>query len=137
MAEIHQLYGAQSHFIDNGLARAWAGTFTADGQFRSPSYPAPVNGASELVAFAERFFAAGRDAGETVRHVVTNTYVTRTGPECLTVQAYLQIVATPAGGPSRLVRQTTISDELVADGGRWRIRCRTVHRDDQRPPHGR
>ncbi|GAA4533947.1 nuclear transport factor 2 family protein [Amycolatopsis samaneae] len=130
LARVHQLYGAQSHFIDNGHARAWAGTFTADGEFHSPSYPAPVAGTAELTRFAERFFAAGRESREVVRHVVTNVFVVPTGPGTATAHAYLQIVATPAGGPSRLVRQTTITDELVLGDGA-RIRRRTVRRDDE------
>ncbi|TVT08619.1 nuclear transport factor 2 family protein [Amycolatopsis bartoniae] len=125
LAHVHQLYGAQSHFIDNGDARAWADTFTADGEFCSPSYPAPVVGTEKLARFAEDF--AAQDG--TARHVITNLFVQQAGTG-LTVRAYLQIVHTPPGGPSRLVRQTTITDELVRDDGRWRIRRRTVRRDD-------
>ncbi|MFD9959543.1 nuclear transport factor 2 family protein [Amycolatopsis sp. NPDC058986] len=131
LARVHQLYGAQSHFIDNGHARAWAGTFTVDGEFHSPSYPAPVVGTAELTRFAERFFTGGQEAGEVTRHVITNVFVVPAGPEAATAYAYLQIVATPVGGPSRLVRQTTITDELVLDAGAWRIRRRTVRRDDE------
>lgn len=124
---VHQLYGAQSHFIDDGDARAWAGTFTADGEFHSPSYPEPVVGTGNLTRFAADF--AAQDG--TARHVVTNLFAEPAGPG-LTVRAYLQIVHTPPGGPSRLVRQTTITDDLVRDDGRWRIRRRVVRRDDAR-----
>ncbi|HVV07623.1 nuclear transport factor 2 family protein [Amycolatopsis sp.] len=126
LVRIHQLYGAQSHFIDDGQARAWAGTFTAAGEFHSPSYPAPVVGTAELTRFAERFFAG---AG-TTRHVLTNVYVESADAVTATVRAYLQIVHTPAGGQSRLVRQTTITDQLAFDG-HWRVRRRDVRRDDE------
>ncbi|WP_245617507.1 nuclear transport factor 2 family protein [Amycolatopsis taiwanensis] len=127
LVRVHQLYGAQSHLIDNGHARAWARTFTADGEFHSPTYPEPVVGIDALTRFAEDF---ARQDGIT-RHVITNVFVVPVGPDALTVHAYLQIVHTPAGGPSRLARQTTITDELVRDSGTWRIRRRTVRRDDE------
>ena len=127
LALVHQLYGAQSHFIDNGDARAWAGTFTPDGEFHSPSYPEPVVGTGNLIRFAEDF--AAQDG--TARHVITNLFVQQAAAG-LTVRAYLQIVHTPPGGPSRLVRQTTITDDLVRDDGRWRIRRRAVRRDDMK-----
>lgn len=126
LLRIHQLYGAQSHFIDNGQAAAWAATFTPDGEFHSPSYPAPVVGTEELTAFAERFY----NAEGATRHVITNLYVPEATARTATVLAYLQIVHTPPDGPSRLVRQTTITDHLSFDGT-WRIRRREVRRDDQ------
>lgn len=130
LVRIQQLYGAQSHFIDGGDASAWARTFTDDGEFHSPSYPAPVRGTAELTAFAERFVADARGRGEVTRHVVTNVFVETADDRSATVRAYLQIVMTPRNEPSRLVRLTTITDHLVAEGGRWRIRRRTVRRDD-------
>ncbi|NKQ52020.1 nuclear transport factor 2 family protein [Amycolatopsis sp. K13G38] len=126
LLRVHQLYAAQSHFIDGGRARDWAATFTSDGEFHSPSYPAPVAGTDELIAFAERF-AAGDGV---TRHVITNLYIEQATEHEATVVAYLQIVHTAPDGPSRLVRQTTITDRLSFDGT-WRIRRREVRRDDQ------
>ncbi|GAA4064112.1 nuclear transport factor 2 family protein [Actinomadura miaoliensis] len=130
---IQRLYGAQSHLIDEGRAAEWAATFTADGEFRSPSYPEPAAGARELTAFAERFHASARAAGLVTRHVLTNLWVESADDHRARVRAYLQIVSTPAGGPSRLERMTVVTDDLVRAGGRWLVRRRTVHRDDAPP----
>jgi len=130
LAEVHQLYGRQSHLIDGGSAREWAETFAADGEFHSPSYPAPVVGADELTRFAQLFFERARDAGEVHRHVITNVDVVAVDDETLDVRAYLQIVATARGGDSRLVRFTTIADRVVRQGASWLIARRTVRRDD-------
>lgn len=127
LALVQQLYGAQSHFIDEGHAREWAATFTPDGEFHSPSYPAPVAGTEALTKFAEDF---ARQDGVT-RHVLTNIHVTPAAGG-LTVRAYLQIVRTLPGGPPELLRQTTITDDLVRHAATWRIRRRTVRRDDMK-----
>ncbi|MFD6860264.1 nuclear transport factor 2 family protein [Rhodococcus sp. NPDC060090] len=130
LARIHQLYGRQSHLIDGGFAREWAQTFTPDGEFCSPSYPAPVTGTDALEAFAGRFYVGARDAGEVHRHVITNVAVDRVDDDTLRVRAYLQIVATARGGASRLVRFTTIDDRVVRHGDTWLVDRRTVARDD-------
>jgi hypothetical protein len=118
---VHQLYGRQSHAIDTGRAAEWAATFTADGEFHSPTYSEPAAGTAELTAFAERFHAAG----EKLRHVISTIHV-RPGatPDALRADAYLQIVAS-----THLVRLTVLEDELVRAGDGWRVRRRTVHRD--------
>ncbi|MEU6644121.1 nuclear transport factor 2 family protein [Saccharomonospora sp. NPDC046836] len=126
---VHQLYGRQSHAIDSGRAADWAATFTSDGEFRSPSYPAPSSGAAELIAFAERFHAQCATSGEVLRHVISTIEVLPAGPDALHARAYLQIIGTPAGEPSRLHRLTRIDDELVRTSSGLRIRRRTVHRD--------
>ncbi|GAA3722114.1 hypothetical protein HDA32_002163 [Spinactinospora alkalitolerans] len=132
LAGIQQLYAAQSHWIDGGRAREWARTFTEDGEFHSPSYPEPVVGTAELTAFAERFHADARAAGEIRRHVVTNVHAEPAAAEhAATVRAYLQIVSTPAGGEPRLVRLTTLTDDVVRSPGGWRVRRRVVRRDDE------
>ncbi|QFU89428.1 nuclear transport factor 2 family protein [Amycolatopsis sp. YIM 10] len=121
---VHQLYGAQSHAIDEGRAADWAATFTPDGEFRSPSYPEPAIGTRELVAFAERFHADCVESGEMLRHVVSTIEVRPGGgPDTLLVRAYLQIA-----GPSRLHRLTVLADELARAGDGWRVRLRTVRR---------
>lgn len=130
LVRLQHFYAAQSHLIDEGDARAWASTFTDDGVFDSPSYPEPVTGTDALTAFAERFVADARARGEITRHVVTNVFVQHADTRTATVRAYLQIVTTPAGQPSRLVRQTTVTDDVESDGTSWRIRRRVVRRDD-------
>ncbi|MFC9361138.1 nuclear transport factor 2 family protein [Rhodococcus sp. NPDC057014] len=130
VARLHQLYGRQSHLIDGGDASGWAQTFTDDGEFHSPSYPEPVSGTDELIAFAERFHAGARAANEVHRHVITNVAIDEADDGASTVRAYLQIVATSVGGDSRLVRMTTFTDRVVLDGDRWRIVRRDVRRDD-------
>lgn len=130
LAQIHQLYGWQSHLIDGGSAREWAETFTPDGEFNSPSYPEAVIGTADLQSFAERFYANAAAANEVHRHVVTNLVVDVLGEDTLRVQAYLQIVATTRGGESRLVRFTTLDDTVVRAESGWKIARRNVFRDD-------
>lgn len=130
-AEITRLYARQSRLIDDGDAEGWAATFTADGEFHSPSYPEPAAGTAALTAFAERFRAAGRESGVVSRHVVTNVDVVPGGSDDeVTAHAYLQIVSTPRGEDSRLVRLTTVTDRLVRRADRWLIARRDVRRDD-------
>ncbi|MCE3554111.1 nuclear transport factor 2 family protein [Pseudonocardia sp. RS11V-5] len=126
---VHQLYGRQSHAIDSGRAADWAATFTADGEFHSPSYPEPAVGAAELTAFAERFHAGFLESGEVLHHVISTVDVTPVGSDTLTSRAYLQIVGTPTGRPSRLHRLTTVVDDIVRTPSGWRIDRRTVLRD--------
>jgi len=128
--EVQGLYARQSHLIDGGDAEGWADTFTADGVFASPSYPAPVRGTEALAVFARRFVQAGEAAGEVQRHVLTNVDVTRLEGAEAEVRAYLQIIATRRGEASRLVRLTTVSDRLVRRDGGWRVARRDVVRDD-------
>ncbi|WLQ69259.1 nuclear transport factor 2 family protein [Streptomyces glycanivorans] len=131
LAEIHQLYHLQSHLIDGGRAAEWAATFTADGSFTSPSYPAPVTGTAGLTAFAQRFAADCAADNVVRRHMVSNVALTGDdGDGTLQVAAYLQIIATPRGGTPHTERFTTLTDRVVHDGAGWRIAARVVRRDD-------
>jgi uncharacterized protein (TIGR02246 family) len=130
VVEVERFYARQSRLIDEGDAAGWAATFTPDGEFHSPSYPEPAVGTDALVAFARRFEETDRASGTRSRHVITNVDVEERDDEA-TAHAYLQIVTTPTGGESRLVRLTTITDHLVHDSdGGWRVQRRQVTRDD-------
>lgn len=129
-AEVQLLYGRQSHAIDSGRATEWAATFTADGVFDSPSYPEPEVGRDRLIAFAQRFFDSASDANERRRHVITNIAVDLVCVDELAVDCYLQIMATPRGGETRLVRFTSVRDRVVRVDDQWRVQHRTVSRDD-------
>lgn len=123
LPEILQLYARQSLLIDEGAAAEWADTFTPDGRFDSPSYPGPVEGRDNLIAFAERFAAGSTGA----RHVVTNAHLlgSPSSDKCA-ARAYLLIVRTGTSGEVQILRLTTIDDELVRADGQWRIRSRRV-----------
>lgn len=128
--QVLRAYARQSRLIDGGDASGWAATFTADGEFHSPSYPEPAVGTPALVAFAQAFADNGLATATVSRHVVTNVDVLPgADDDRLVAHAYLQIVATPDGGDSRLVRLTTVTDQLVRDGGRWLVAHRQVRRD--------
>lgn len=128
--QVLRAYARQSRLIDGGDAAGWAATFTADGEFHSPSYPEPAAGTRALHAFAQAFADNGLAAGVVSRHVVTNVDVLPgEDDDHLVAHAYLQIVATPDGGDSRLVRLTTVTDQLVREGGRWLVAHRQVRRD--------
>jgi len=130
VADIQLLYGRQSHAIDSGRAAEWAETFTANGVFDSPSYPEPEVGSDQLTAFAQRFFDSAIESNEKRRHVITNIAVNLVSVDELIVDCYLQIMATPRGGDTRLVRFTSVRDHVVRVDDRWRIQHRTVSRDD-------
>jgi len=133
---LHQLYARQSHRIDDGDAAGWAATFTPDGTFTSPSYPAPVQGRAALTAFAQAFADGCRRDDEVRRHLVTDLVADPDGtPDAVRVRAYLQIVSTARGEASRLLRLTTLSDRLVRTGGSWQVQERTVRRDDAGQTH--
>lgn len=125
-------YARQARMIDTGAASAWASTFTADGIFESPSYPEPVRGRAQLEAFARRFAEQGRADGVVSRHVITNVDITPgVDADHVVGHTYLQIVATPKGQHSSLVRLTTTVDQLVrASSGQWLVAHRQVFRDD-------
>lgn len=128
-------YARQSRLIDTGDAAGWAATFTTDGVFDSPSYAQPVIGGAALERFAAEYAEQARATGVVSRHVITNVdVVPGADPERLTAYAYLQIVATPTGQDSRLVRLTTVEDDLVLDPERgWLVARRRVRRDDAGP----
>jgi uncharacterized protein (TIGR02246 family) len=129
--QVLRAHARQSRLIDSGDATGWAATFTPDGEFHSPSYPAPAVGTDALVAFATAYAEAAIETGVVSRHVVTNVDVLPgSDDDHVVAHAYLQIVATPTGGESRLVRLTTLTDQLVRRDGRWLVAHRQVRRDD-------
>jgi len=127
---LQQLYARQSHLIDSGDAEGWARTFAPDGEFHSPTYPAPVVGRDPLRDFAEGFARNARAQGEVHRHVVTNVHVESADSREAQVSAYLQVVATRVTGGTRLLRLTTVHDRLVRSGEDWHVARREVRRDD-------
>jgi uncharacterized protein (TIGR02246 family) len=134
VTQVLRAYARQSRLIDSGDAAGWAATFTPDGAFHSPSYPAPAVGTEALREFAAAFARTAAETGVVSRHVVTNVDVLAgRDDDHVVAHAYLQIVSTPTGGESRLVRLTTLTDQLVRRDGGWLVTHREVRRDDAGP----
>lgn len=135
LLEVQHLYAAQSHAIDTGDAGTWADTFTADGEFDSPTYDEPVTGRAALVAFARDLHAAAPH----LHHVITNVLVRPAAePGEYDVRANLLIVTTHdlASGAARIDRVTTIDDRLrraTEDPRDLRLVRRRVTRDGAGP----
>lgn len=127
VAAVTELYARQSHAIDEGDGPAWAGTFTDDGSFSSPTYGDPIVGREALTAFADGVAATVSAEGERQRHWMNSTVV---DAEAGTARSYLMIVRIGADEQPRLVRHVVVSDELaVTDEGQVLVRARTVRRD--------
>ncbi|GAA4879498.1 nuclear transport factor 2 family protein [Saccharopolyspora cebuensis] len=125
LPEVLDLLGRQSHAIDGGDGPGWAATFTADGVFRSPTYPEPVRGRAALTRFA----AAFAPANPRTRHVVTGTCVDPGGADALVARSTLLVVRTESDGAVRILRVATLRDRLVRVDGRWLIAERAVSVD--------
>lgn len=138
VVQVLRAYARQSQLIDGGDAAGWAATFTPDGEFHSPSYPEPATGTAGLTSFAAAFTETGRRTGTVSRHLVSDVDVhPGVDADHVEVRAYLQIVATTPDGESRLVRLTTLDDQLVRSAGRWLVAHRQVRRDGApTPSHG-
>jgi len=124
LPQVLQLYGHQAFAIDSGNGPEWAATFTDDGVFTSPSYPAPVRGRAELTEFARRFPVATPGG----RHIMTNTHVTDIGPDSATVRSRLLVLGDDGGAP-RILRVVTAEDSIDLSSGRPLVRRRTVRLD--------
>jgi uncharacterized protein (TIGR02246 family) len=126
---IGQLYSRQSHAIDAGDATGWAGSFTPDGTFTSPTYDAPVAGTAALTAFAEAFAAAAQRDGVVRRHWITALALEREGEGRAAGRCYAMVLATPVGGPPRIERSVVFHDRLVCRDRRWQVEGRQVSVD--------
>ncbi len=126
--EVHELYARQAHAIDSGDAAGWAGTYVADGVFASPTFQLVATGTAALEEFARTSYGRARDRGDQLRHHL-DTVVMTGDTGSLIVDAYLVILATSAEG-SRIDRSLTVQDTLTRTADGWRMRSRTVFRDD-------
>jgi SnoaL-like domain len=123
---IHELYARQSHAIDAGDGHGWAATFTDDGVFASPSYPAAVQGTPALVSFVDDLSIDSKAMGHSLQHWIGNLRLSPTGPEDVEAVAYLSLVAVTPGQPPVPLRNVWLTDRLVRSDAGWRLSRRDV-----------
>jgi uncharacterized protein (TIGR02246 family) len=126
--DIFDLYARQSHAVDSGDGDSWAGTFTEDGVFTSPTYNLTARGRAELKEFAETSNGAALARGEQFRHVISSIALRPSGVDCIAAKTYLMITATSDAG-ARVDRTLVMLDELRKVDGEWLFSSRETHRD--------
>ncbi|MER1968043.1 nuclear transport factor 2 family protein [Castellaniella sp. GW247-6E4] len=127
IAVLRNLYAKQAHLIDTGQHEGWAQTFTADGEFHSPTYGEPAIGHDQLADISRRFSESAQQAGERHRHVIENIWVTECDGSSAQVRAYVMIVGTDIERKqARILRIVTNIDQLEKSADGWLIRHRKV-----------
>lgn len=126
--DITDLYARQSQAVDSGDGDGWAGTFTEDGVFTSPTYSLTARGRAELKEFAETSNASALARGEQFRHVISSIAMRPAGEDRIDATTYLMITATGDAG-ARVDRTLVMFDELRRVDGEWLFSSRETHRD--------
>ncbi|MER6715249.1 nuclear transport factor 2 family protein [Streptomyces sp. NPDC000877] len=126
---VQQFYARQMRLLDERRAEEWARTFTEDGVFAQNTAPEPLRGREAVAAAVRRNLARTADTPEQRRHVFSMLTVVPGPDGSLHTRCYAQVLATPAGGQSRLHLSAVCEDELVPDGDGWLVRHRRVEHD--------
>lgn len=128
--EVQQFYARHIQLMDEGPADEAAWTFTEDASMLSPPKIAePIVGRASIAAGLRKHLA---DAGETYRRCYTMVSVRPLPDGEVHVRSYVQVIATPRGGTSRLHAMCVCEDVLVRDGDELKVHRRVVTRDDLR-----
>ena len=126
--EIQQLYALYAKAADLADGRAYAGTFTPDGEFVSGR--APQGGQGDWTRTTSKGTESLTRTGSTggLRHNFINIHVTRTA-EGADATCYL-LMYTARTTPASLTTTATYADTLVKTADGWRFKKRVMWRDD-------
>lgn len=102
---LQNLYGSQARAIDTGDGLGWAATYTADGQYKSPSYDRAFEGTDDLTTFGDSF--PERSPG--AKHLVSNIHVVSADDDQAEVILNFVIVQGAPGKSARFCGQSRLS----------------------------
>jgi uncharacterized protein (TIGR02246 family) len=122
---IGDLFARYMWAIDTGDVDTLAGCFTEDGALESPAV-GQYCGRSSIRAFAQRF-AAFRERGSQMRHVISNLLVDADG-DLASAKCYLVVFLTKDGA-SRLLGPGRYECDLRKVDGQWLFQRRLVVMD--------
>lgn len=120
VAEVLALY---SHCIDRGRWDDFAALFTDDCRLDLSQVMGLYEGADGI----KRFCDTMRSLPIVMRHFVTNVVIRGDGDRAQ-VESYVLAITGPEGGPSSQM-PGFYDDEIVRQGGGWRIRSRRLSLD--------
>lgn len=120
---VSEVLARYCHCLDRGRWDDFRGLFTDDCRLDLSQVIGLYEGADGIRGFCETM----RSLPIVMRHLLTNVVVRGEGDRA-TVESYVLAITGPEGGP---MSQTTgfYDDELVRQGGAWRIRSRKLTLD--------
>jgi uncharacterized protein (TIGR02246 family) len=122
---IGDLFARYMWAIDTGDVETLTGCFTEDGSLESPAV-GRYSGRASIGAFAQRF-AAFRERGSQMRHVISNLLVDADG-DLASAKCYLAVFLTKDGA-SRLLGPGRYECDLRKVDGQWLFQRRLVVMD--------
>jgi hypothetical protein len=119
---------------DSGTPEEYADLFTADGEIAvAAGGPAIVKGRQALLAQArrdhERFStepAAGGKTTSIMRHLISNSQITLTGPDSATGTCYVTTVVKKGDVGPDILSISRYTDRYAKKDGEWRIQRREI-----------
>jgi hypothetical protein len=117
---IQELCARYCHTIDSQDSEGWAGCFTADGVFEFDGWA--IRGRAALAEYAEVHARVMR-----CRHLTLNCLYEVCGERATGRSTTVVTLATEGG--YKILGQGAYEDQLVKEGGQWRIANRRVRTD--------
>jgi SnoaL-like domain len=131
---IRELMDRYGTVHDSGSPEEYADMFTADGEIAvAPGGPAIVKGRAALLAQArrdhERFGNEPAANGKTtsiMRHLISNSQITLTGPDTATGTCYVTTVVKKGDIGPDILSISRYTDRYAKQNGEWRIQRREI-----------
>ena len=129
LEEIRQVFESYGYYLDHGMWSDYASLFAKDGKLRLG--PVRADGREEIERVAREQLGARFDpTAETVGlvHLISSPRIELAGDEA-TSEVMWTVVSRGADGQAGVTGQGRHLDELVREGGRWRIARRRGFQD--------
>lgn len=130
---IMQLYARYARAIDSGDGEGWAQCYAEEGQYLSSTF-GECNGRAELAVFAADHFEHWIDLGIQTRHWNNQVLLTENDDGSITGSVYVLLAGVKAGEAPQLYLQTTYTDHLIRESGRWVLKQRRSDADQLPDP---
>jgi 3-phenylpropionate/cinnamic acid dioxygenase small subunit len=126
--EVTQLYARYARAIDSGDGKGWSNCYAQRGRYKSTTF-GECNGREELDVFAVDHFKRWIDKGIQTRHWNNQVLLTQNEDGTITGSVYVQLFGVKKGERPQSYLQTTYTDTLIREDGRWVLKERRSNAD--------
>ncbi len=131
--KIMQLYARYARAIDSGDGAGWSNCYAERGQYLSSTF-GECNGRPELSVFAVDHYKRWIDKGIQTRHWNNQVLLTQNADGTITGSVYVLLAGVRQGEAPQLYLQTTYTDTLIQEDGRWVLKQRQSNADMRPDP---